>query len=90
MPRQVTRRSTWATQRCRVPPTLAGGGSEALPELSTPGELKTVPKRPSVLAYTEHTNKHHDMVQIWLFLDTQTLEPTLEPTIEPSSAKLYH
>ena len=43
-----------------------------------------------MLAYTEHTNKHHDIVQIWLFLDTETLEPTLEPTIEPSSAKLYH
>ena len=61
-----------------------------MPELSTPGELNTVPIRPSVLAYTEHTNTIHNIVQIWLFLDTETLEPTLEPTIEPSSAKLYH
>lgn len=46
-------------------------------ELSTPGEVNTVPRRPSVLAYTEPTSTIHDIVQIRLFLDTETLEPTL-------------
>ena len=31
-----------------------------MPQLSRPGELNTVPRRPATLAYSDHTNTIHD------------------------------
>ena len=47
-------------KQCKTPRTFAGGGSETLPQLSRPGELNTVPRRPATLAYSDHTNTIHD------------------------------